>query len=77
MNECGEGGNTTLITLPRLNRSNLIDWIENIYSSMGSDISNIWNENFTEYIPEDDGAGCYFKILENINNTQIEVYCGC
>tara|TARA_B100001063_G_C16548674_1_gene444954 strand:+ start:50 stop:547 length:498 start_codon:yes stop_codon:yes gene_type:complete len=76
--QCREaGGITTKLTLPKTDKKSLIQWVELIFKSSPMDIEHGWNSEKTKFGPTDDGAGCYFKIKETENNTEIDMYCGC
>ena len=76
--QCREaGGITTKLTLPKTDKKSLIQWVELIFKSSQMDIEHGWNSDKTKFGPIDNGAGCYFEIIETKNNTEIEMYCGC
>ena len=76
--QCREaGGITTKLILPKTDNESLIQWIELIFKSSPMDIEHGWNSEKTKFGPTDDGAGCYFEIIETENSTAIDMYCGC
>lgn len=76
--QCREaGGIITKLNLPKTDKESLIQWVELIFKSSPMDIEHGWNSEKTKFGPTDDGVGCYFKIKETENNTEIEMYCGC
>jgi hypothetical protein len=77
--ECKEAGGATIkVKLPKVNRKNLMKWIEKIYevNKMGVD-QNVWKDNNSKFEPKEAAAGCYYKIKETKNNTIVDLYCGC
>ena len=75
---CKEGGGTSsTLVLPKTNRKNLENWIEHIFKSGGMGIPHDWNDDRTKFKPVDSGAGCYYEIVEEGNQTKVESYCGC
>lgn len=78
VNSCGEGkGASNKVVFPKTSKENIVQWIEQIYKSSPSSIKNTWRANNTKYWPEDDGAGCYYEIMETEENTIVKIYCGC
>lgn len=74
---CGEAKPVEeLITLPKVDKVRLQKWIENINSAYPMDIKNVWYKGENEYGPEDEEAGCYYKILPSDKNSIIETWCG-
>ncbi|NVJ88638.1 MAG: hypothetical protein HWD82_04280 [Flavobacteriaceae bacterium] len=72
-----EGGVTTLIEFPKIEKNKITNWIEQIYEVDLTDIPNEWNSNKSEYRPKDKGAGCYFILKSKKDKWLIEVSCGC
>lgn len=77
--ECKEGGGESIeITLPKVDKLQLIKLIENIDSIKNLPIEpNIWKENDTKYEPKEQVPGCYYKIKQLEDKSLLEVYCGC
>lgn len=64
------------IVLPKVDKTRLQKWIENIYKSHPMDIENVWYKGENEYGPKSEEAGCYYKILPSEKNSIIETWCG-
>lgn len=77
--ECKEAGGITLeLELPKMERKELMKWIEKIYEVDKMDIDqNIWKEDNSKFEPTEANPGCYFKIEERARTTFVELYCGC
>lgn len=74
---CGEAKPVEeVIVLPKVEKTRLQKWIENINNAYPMDIKNVWYEGENEYGPKDEGAGCYYKILPSDKNVRIETWCG-
>ena len=72
-----EGGGSLSVSFKSVNRKSLENWIEKILRILDETNDNIWNKERTQYYPKDQGAGCYFEIKSENNETKVEVYCGC
>jgi len=79
-NNCGEASPLIQkITFPKTNRSTLQKWVELIYKAsipLDSKSTNKWKNN-NEYIPKDEEAGCYYKIIDTSKLSIVEIWCGC
>lgn len=77
--ECKEaGGNTIELELPKMERTELMKWIEKIYEVDKMEIDqNVWKENNTKFEPTEINPGCYFRIEERKKATFVNLYCGC
>ena len=77
--ECKEAGGITIeLELPKIKRTELMKWIENIYEVDKMDIDqNVWKEDNSKFEPKEVNPGCYYKIEEKEKTTLIELYCGC
>ena len=76
--QCGEAtGIKSKLTLPKSDKASVIEWVEMIFNSSPMDIKHSWNTKQTKFGPTDDGAGCYFEIIETKTNTIIDMFCGC
>lgn len=77
--ECKEAGGVIIdLKLPKINRRQLMNWIEKIYLvSKTDEDDNVWKENNTKFEPKEPVPGCYFKIVEKEKFTEINMYCGC
>jgi len=64
------------IILPKTDKVRLQKWIENINNAYPMDIKNVWYKGENEYGPENEEAGCYYKILPSEKNSIIEIWCG-
>ena len=72
-----EGGSSSILTLPKTDRKSLIIWVEQIFKIYPTDIDHSWNSEMTIFRPTDEGAGCYYEIIENKTSTMVKIYCGC
>lgn len=79
VSECKEDGGIFVdLELPKMERTELISWIEKIYEVDKMDIDqNVWKENNSKFEPKEINPGCYFEIKEEDNRTLVELYCGC
>ncbi|MDT0552046.1 hypothetical protein [Urechidicola vernalis] len=78
IDECAEeGGITYNITFPRIDKKELMNWVEIMDSNDLSEIENSWNSDGTIYRPNDEGVGCYYTIKETETKSTVEVWCGC
>ncbi|OIQ40594.1 MAG: hypothetical protein BM563_02650 [Bacteroidetes bacterium MedPE-SWsnd-G1] len=78
IDECvEEGGITYNITFPRIDKNELMNWVEIMDSNDLSEIENSWNSDGTIYRPSDEGVGCYYTIKETETKSAVEVWCGC
>ncbi|MCA0931268.1 hypothetical protein LCM02_02315 [Lutimonas saemankumensis] len=77
--ECKEAGGISVdLELPKINRAELMKWIEKIYEVDKMDIDqNVWKEDNSKFEPKEVNPGCYFEIKEKNNKTIVELYCGC
>lgn len=74
---CGEAKPVEeTIVLPKVDKVRLQKWIENINSAYPMDIKNVWYKGENEYGPENEEAGCYYKILTSDKKSIIETWCG-
>ena len=71
------GGVSEKLVLPKTSKENLKRWVEFIYETTSMEVLNSWNNDQSIFKPQDDGAGCYFKIFEEVNHTTVDIYCGC
>lgn len=77
-NQCNEeGGSSSILTLPKTDRKSLIIWVEQIFKIYPTDIDHSWNSEMTIFRPTDEGAGCYYEIIEKKSSTMVKIYCGC
>ena len=77
IDECGEGGSNIILTFPKVKRKEMKDWIETIHGIYEfEEDGNVWKNN-TMYVPEEEGAGCYYKIRDTATETFVTIYCGC
>lgn len=73
---CGEAAPLLQrIQFPKTNLDQLKKWVEKIYKADLTDVKNIWKKN--EYLPKDDGVGCYYKIKQYKSKSVVEIFCGC
>ena len=70
------GGEIVRVTFPKIPKEELTAWIEKIYNN-NETIKNYWSKDKLSYVPEGEGAGCHYKIIEGENKWTVEVYCGC
>ena len=77
--ECKEAGGITVeLELPKIQRTELMKWIEKIYEVDKMDVDqNVWKEENSKFEPKEASPGCYYKIEEKEKTTLIELYCGC
>lgn len=77
--ECKEAGGVIIdLKLPKIDRKQLMNWIEKIYLvSKTDEDNNIWKENNTKFEPKESVPGCYFKIVEKEKFIEVNMYCGC
>ena len=77
--ECKEAGGITIeLELPKIKRTELMKWIENIYEVDKMDIDkNVWKEDNSKFEPIEVNPGCYYKIKEREKTTIVDLYCGC
>lgn len=74
---CGEAAPyKEYITFPKVTSKALKKWIELMYASYGYDIKNKWYPNESEYGPENEEAGCYYKIKHTKDQSKIDIWCG-
>jgi len=77
---CGEAAPLIQkITFPKTNISTLQKWIELIDKAsltLDSKSTNRW-KNQNEYNPNEEEAGCYYKIIETTTKSIVEIWCGC
>jgi|UPI0003A468D1 hypothetical protein len=79
ISECTEAGGISVdLELPKIERNELMKWIEQIYNvdKVETD-SNVWKKNNSKFEPKEVNPGCYFEIKEKNKKTIIELYCGC
>ena len=66
------------LELTKLERTELMKWIEKIYEIDKMDIDqNVWKEDNSKFEPNEVNPGCYYEIKEKEKTTLIELYCGC
>lgn len=77
--ECKEtGGITVELELPKIERKELMKFIEKIYEVDKMDINqNVWKEDNSKFEPKEISPGCYYKIEEKEKTILIDLYCGC
>ena len=77
--QCEEaGGIRAELELPKMERAELMKWIEDIYQVNQMDMEpNVWKENNSSFEPKDSEGGCYFNIKEKENSTLVDLFCGC
>ncbi len=77
--QCEEaGGIRADLELPKMERAQLMKWIEDIYEVSRMDMdANVWKENNSRFEPKGSEAGCYFKIEEKETSTLVSLHCGC
>ncbi|NQY06378.1 MAG: hypothetical protein HRT68_09395 [Flavobacteriaceae bacterium] len=76
--ECGESGSNLKVTFPKMQKENLMKWVEKIHAVYEmEENSNVWKEKNTRYEPEFLEPGCYYEILETENSMSVQIYCGC
>ena len=64
------------IIFPKVDKARLQKWIENVNASYPMDIKNVWYKGENEFGPEDEQAGCYYKILPSQEKSIVEIWCG-
>ena len=60
------------IILPKMSTERLHRFIEKLYYEKGY----IWYSE-SSYGPKEEGAGCYYEIIQKENQSIIDMYCGC
>ncbi len=64
------------IRFPKISKNQITEWIESINATMLSEIKYNWNNQKTEYMPNDDQTGCYYELQEDDNHWNIIIWCG-
>lgn len=64
------------LEFPKTNLDDLKKWIVDINNAYPMDIKHVWYKGENEYGPEDEGAGCYYKILTSKKKMKVEIWCG-
>lgn len=64
------------LTFPKVASKTLKKWIELMYASWGQDIKNKWYKGKNEYGPEDEEAGCYYKLKQTKTQSKVDIWCG-
>lgn len=72
-----EGGITTKLRLPKIEKQKIITWIEKIHAVNYSNAPYEWNNEKNIYSPVGGEAGCYYELKESNNEWNIEIFCGC
>lgn len=76
--KCDEaGGLTTELTLPKVEKADLKNWIEKIYDADLTEVPNEWYEDGITYGSIDREVGCYYEIRIENESWIVRAYCGC
>ncbi len=75
---CGEAApSKEKITFPKVKLPALKKWVELIYAIDANNIKNKWYPKENEYGPDDEEAGCYYKLKQIETQSVVDVWCGC
>ena len=64
------------VIFPKTELPSLKKWVELIYLSTETEISNVWYKDKIEYGPKNKEAGCYYSITQTESQSIIDIKCG-
>jgi len=67
---------TEKVIFPKTELTSLKKWVELIYLSTETEISNVWYKDKIEYGPKNKEAGCYYSITQTESQSIIDIKCG-